>query len=108
MTATVIAPTIVATSRDLSLGCQLLSVTDGGPQESPHNTGSSTRRFRNVDGELLAQGAEGRFQLIEPGSITEIKQSVHLRHVPVQPACEFRLAYAGGPHLRCRGSAWLL
>jgi len=67
---------------------------------SPCATVSADRsgRLRNLDRELLAQGPESRFQLVEPESMAEIEQPVHLRQVPVQPAREFRLAHPGGPH----------
>src|ERR1035437_78076 len=60
-------------------------------------------RLRYRDRELLAQGAESRFQLVEPGSMAEIEQPVHLRQVPVQPPGEFRLAHPGGPHCGIEG-----
>jgi len=38
----------------------------------PHAPKPPSGRFGNLHGELLAEGTEGSFQLVEPGSVPEI------------------------------------
>src|ERR1017187_7717557 len=61
-------------------------------------------RVANVYGKLFAQGAESCLHLVEPGGVPEIKQAIHLGHVTIQPAGEFRFAHLGGSHCGKRAS----
>ena len=40
-------------------------------------------RFGDLHGKLLAQDTESGFQLVEPGSMPQIEQAIHLGHVAV-------------------------
>jgi hypothetical protein len=45
----------------------------------------------NFQGELLADYAEGRFQLIQAGSVAQVEQPVHLGKMAVQAAAQLIL-----------------
>jgi len=55
-------------------------------------------RVANVYGKLFAEGSESGLHLVEPGGVPEIQQAIHLGHVTIQPAGEFRFAHVGGSH----------
>jgi hypothetical protein len=42
-------------------------------------------RFANLDGELFAESAESRLQLLEPGGVPKIEQAIYLGQVAVEP-----------------------
>jgi hypothetical protein len=42
-------------------------------------------RIQNLHGQLLAQGAEGRFQLIEARTVPQIEQAVAYRLIAAVP-----------------------
>jgi hypothetical protein len=41
--------------------------------------------FANLDGELFAESAESRLQLLEPGGVPKIEQAIYLGQVAVEP-----------------------
>jgi len=55
---------------------------------------------------LFAECAESGFQLVEPGSVSEIEQPIYLGHVAVQPAGRFGFVHPGDSHCDV-GPAWL-
>jgi hypothetical protein len=55
-------------------------------------------RFADLDGELFAERAESRLQLVEPRSVPEIEQAIYLGQVAVELPGEFRFADSCIPH----------
>ena len=77
----------------------------GSAVESAAQEGNLIRlgRLGNLDGQLFAECAERALQLVQPGSVPEIEQAIHLGHVAVQPAGEVGFAHLGCSHRGIEG-----
>ena len=49
---------------------------------------------------MFAEHTERGFELIEPGSVEQVEQAVHLGKMAVQTACEFGLRSCGREHFK--------